>query len=306
MKFDLVDARIFLSAYDHGSLSVAAEQNNVVVAAVSLRMKRLEEQLGLQLFRRTGRGMKPNAAGDLFARRARRILAETFDAEQDLAAFRGDQKGEIRLISNTDMLAEHLPQALGQFLALHDECSILIEEHTASEAVALIRDGSAHMAIVAEPADRSGLVNVPLAPDRLVVIVPPRQPISVNANGALSFGEILNHRLIAVREKASLTQFISRIAWEMGRKPLYRIHLDGFEGVARMVEAGAGIAIVPASAASRYSAFIRYQTVPIEDPRAGNMLYLCARDIEQLPNHARELFGHLEQYVRTMGDPVSP
>jgi DNA-binding transcriptional LysR family regulator len=305
MKFDLIDAKIFLSAYDHGSLSVAAEQNNVVVAAISLRMKRLEEQLGLQLFRRTGRGMKPTAAGDLFAKHARQILAETFVAEQELAAFRGDQRGEIRLISNTDMLAEHLPQALGQFLALHRECKIVIDEHTASEGVARLRDGSAHMAIVAEPADRSGLVTIPLARDRLVVIAPPQQPIAVNANGAISFGEILSHMLIAVRERASLTQFISRIGWEMGRKPLYRIHLDGFEGVARMVEAGAGIAVVPASAASRYSTFIRYQIVPIEDPRAGNMLYLCARDIEQLPTHARELFGHLERYARTMSDPTS-
>ncbi|NKX17117.1 LysR family transcriptional regulator [Ochrobactrum pseudogrignonense] len=56
MKFDLVDLRIFVSAIEGGSLTAAAGQNNIVVAAVSARLKKLEESFNLKLFERTGRG----------------------------------------------------------------------------------------------------------------------------------------------------------------------------------------------------------------------------------------------------------
>jgi hypothetical protein len=58
---------------------------------------------------------------------------------------------------------------------------------------------------------RSGLLNVPLAPDHLVLIAPVQQSIAVDNAGSVSFGEIFSHKLIAVRERALLTQFISRI-----------------------------------------------------------------------------------------------
>lgn len=92
MKFDLVDLRIFVSAIEGGSLTAAAGQNNIVVAAVSACLKKLEESFNLKLFERTGRGIRPTLAGEIFARNARKLIDDARRAQtalDDLADGRG-------------------------------------------------------------------------------------------------------------------------------------------------------------------------------------------------------------------------
>ncbi|WP_160003508.1 LysR family transcriptional regulator [Rhizobium sp. 18055] len=296
MKFDLVDLRIFIDAVDGGSLTAAARQNHVVVAAVSARLKRLEEAFDLELFERTGRGIKPTLAGEMLASHARKILDDARRIEADLDAFADGRTGRVRLLSNTNMLAEHLPQALGSFLAERPDISVNVEDKPSLEAVNMLKQGEADIAIVASSADLAGFECFRFVPDRLVVIAPKAFEMP---SGPIAFSRILDFEMIGQQGNPALMQFLGRHANELGRRPHFRMLIGGFEATCRVVEQGAGISIVPESAATRYSKFMELQVLPIEDAWADRELYVCVRNALQLPGYAKMLLAHLKDYARS-------
>jgi len=299
VKFDLIDLRMFLAAVDGGSLTAAARRNNVVVAAVSARLRRLEEAFDLELFERTGRGIKPTLAGEMLASHARQILDDARRIEADLDAFADGRSGHVRLLSNTNMLAEHLPQALGAFLAASPDISVSVEDKPSLEAVKLLKQGQADIAIVASSADMTGLERFRFVPDRLVLIAP--RDLDVPSD-AVAFPRILDFKLIGQQGNPALMQFLERHANELGRTPHFRMLIAGFEATCRVVEQGAGVSIIPESAARRYAHFMNFKVVPIAEPWADRELYVCVRNEMQLPGYARMLLAHLRQYVRTFDD----
>lgn len=295
MKFDLIDLRVFLGAVDGGSLTAAAKQNNVVVAAVSARLKRLEDAFDLELFERTGRGIKPTLAGEMLASHARKIMDDARRIEADLDAFADGRSGRVRLLSNTNMLAEHLPQALGTFLAENSDISVSVEDKPSLEAVNMLKRGEADIAIVASSADMAGLERFRFVPDRLVVIAPkglemPPAPIA--------FSRVLDFKLIGQQGNPALMQFLGRHANELGRTPHFRMLIGGFEATCRVVERGAGVSIIPESAALRYAKFMELQIVPMVDVWAERELYICFKNEMQLPGYAKRLLTYLKDYVR--------
>jgi DNA-binding transcriptional LysR family regulator len=304
MKFDLTDLKLFVSAVDGGSLTAAAAENNVVVAAVSTRLRRLELAFGLELFERTGRGIRPTLAGEMLLRRARQLVDEARKTEMELDEFALGRSGSVRLLSNTNMLAEHMPQAVGTFLASHPQINVTIQDKPSLEVVNMLKNGEADIGIVASSADMSGLERWRFVPDRLVLVAPPVATLA----SPITFSEILSHPQVALREKVALSQFLRRHANELGRKPDIRIRMDNFEGICKMVECGAGVGIVPETAARRYAHFMSYQTLSIADAWADRELYLCVRSEAQLPRYGKALLAHLLAYVaeaqRQTGDAI--
>ncbi|MDR6433835.1 LysR family transcriptional regulator [Brucella pseudogrignonensis] len=294
MKFDLIDLRIFVSAIEHGSLTAAANQNNIVVAAVSARLKKLEESFNLKLFDRTGRGIRPTLAGEMFARNARKLIDDARRAQTALDDFADGRGGHVKLLSNTNMLAEHLPHALGTFLAAHPDVTVSIEDKPSLEVVSLLRNGEADIGIVASSADMSGLEQWRFVPDKLVLVTPPEHPLSASQ---VNYSRVLDFKLIGLPKQTALMQFLGRLANELGRTVDYRMRAENFEAACRMVEGGAGIAIVPQSAALRYGSYMALSIIDINESWADRELYLCTRNEAQLPGYSRRLFNHLREYA---------
>jgi len=73
------DLRLFLRVLDSGSITAAAHSLNLSVAVVSLRLKRLEREIGLRLLHRTTRRLSPTVEGTALAQRGR-ALADEFEA----------------------------------------------------------------------------------------------------------------------------------------------------------------------------------------------------------------------------------
>ena len=86
--------------------------------------------------------------------------------------------GQIRLLSNTNALAEFLPETLSSFLAAHPNISVDIEERLSDEIVGLIAEGVADIGIVAGTVDTGALETYPFRKDRFVLVVPKDHPLA--------------------------------------------------------------------------------------------------------------------------------
>lgn len=293
MKFDLTDLRIFLSAVEGGSLTAAALQNNIVVAAVSARLRKMEETFGLPLVERTGRGIRPTLAGDILVGHARKVLDDTRKLEVELEAFSEGRGGTIRLLSNTNMLSEHMPRLLGVFLRQNPDIFVTVKDKPSLEVVNLLRNGEADIGIVASSADMTGLERWRFVPDRLVLIVPGDWPLE----GPVTYARVLDHPLISLNATVALSQFLRRLANELGRRANIRIRVENFESLCRIVECGAGLGIVPESAARRYARDMRFRRLEIAEGWAERELYVCVRNETQLPLYAQKLLQHFRSYA---------
>jgi len=121
-NLDMDLLRTLATALDLGGFARAAAQLGRSQSAVSLQMRKLEEQLGMPLLRKQGRGLALTEAGDVVLGYARRILALN---DETVAAVRGlDLSGAVRLGLPQDFAETWLPDALGRFARAHPQIRI--------------------------------------------------------------------------------------------------------------------------------------------------------------------------------------
>jgi len=114
--------RSFVAAADTGSFTKAAPMVHRTQSAVSMQMKKLEKDLGRELFRREGRGVVLTSEGDVLYRYARRLLALHDEA---LVAMGGPKlNGLVRFGAPEDYSTRYLPGALQRFAAAHPRVQV--------------------------------------------------------------------------------------------------------------------------------------------------------------------------------------
>ena len=112
-----VDALIGLVAIiDSGSFSAAAERLGQTPSGVSRTISRLEAQLGMTLIKRTTRRLNLTEEGDWLLARARKILADLQDTENQLAARLSQPSGLVRLNAATPVLDHLIAPLMADFL----------------------------------------------------------------------------------------------------------------------------------------------------------------------------------------------
>ena len=99
MHYDLVDLRILLALARAGSLSRAAEEVHLTVSALSVRLKRLEEEAGTLLFERSGKGLVQTPAALVLVNAARRVLEAAASLEEDFAPYARREAKPLRTSS---------------------------------------------------------------------------------------------------------------------------------------------------------------------------------------------------------------
>jgi len=121
-NLDMDALRTFVAGIDAGSFARAAARLGCSTSAVSAPLRKLEEQTGTVLLRRSGRGLALTEGGEILLSYARRLLALNDEA---VNAARGPElEGWIRLGLQEDFGETILPQVLGRFARAHPKVRI--------------------------------------------------------------------------------------------------------------------------------------------------------------------------------------
>jgi molybdenum-dependent DNA-binding transcriptional regulator ModE len=94
-KFRLRHVQLIAEAYDCRSILKAAQRLHLSQPTVTKALKDVETTLGLPLFERTNRGLKPTAYGEIFARHAKIVLAQLRHAAEELEGLRAGYSGKV-------------------------------------------------------------------------------------------------------------------------------------------------------------------------------------------------------------------
>ena len=291
MHFDFRDLEQFIAVAETGSIARAAERCHTVASAVSKRLSDLEESFGMPLLVRGAKGVELTPAGHTFLARARSVLHQAEQLDEEIRRHASGARGHVRVFANISAIVEFLPAALAAFLAKYPDIHIHLEEHVSTGVAAAVADNLADFGIMGTVAAMDGLTMTPFRNDELVVVVKPDHALA--QRDALSFGDIVQLPLVGLHANSSLHHVLARAAADAGRPLNVRIRVTSFDAVCAMVAAGLGIGIIPKAAATAYAAQLRLNAIPLTDAWAKRQLFICTRVNEPLPGAAQRLLDHL-------------
>lgn len=290
MHFDLTDLRLYLHILDSGNITAGAARCHLSLAAASARIRAMEASLGTEFLERGRRGVTPTPAGKALAQHARVMLQQAERLQQDLAEYARGVKGQVRLLCNTTALSEYLPEVLADFLREHPNLDIDLQELPSARITHALRQGAADLGIVSDAIDTTDLQTRAFRDDPLMLILPLDHPLSDATE--VSFSDALRHDFVGLHVDSALAVYLEEQALHSGSRMQIRIRADGFDGVMRMVDRGAGLGIVPLAAVQRAGPQA-FKTLPMNEGWARRKLLLCARDFAALPAYARALLDAL-------------
>ncbi len=292
MRFDLVDLRLMLLVAEAESLTHGAARAGMALASASERVRAMEDSLGVPLFERHRRGVRPTPAGAAVVRHARLVVHQLEQMRGELGEHGKGLRGRVRLLSNTAAAHEFLPAVLATFLSGHPAVDVELEERSSPDIVRAVAAGQADIGIVADAVDSAAeLETFPFATDRLVLVTASRHPLSKRRR--IAFEQALAEDFVGLSSTSALQRHIEGHAARSGRRLKMRVRLPGFDAICAAVATGIGVGIVSRTAAQRCRRTMAIGVVPLTDAWALRHLRICVRSVRALPAHARWLVDHL-------------
>lgn len=173
----------FIAVVDAGSIRGAARQLDMSQPALTRALQQLEEELGVQLMDRSGRGVTPTAAGSAFLSRARVAEAELRKAAEEAKSTVGDSTRLLALGVSPVGASLLLPELAITLQRLHPKTRIRILETTPSALLSLVRDEVMDLAVTQRTRIHLdvGLDYRPLAEIQMRIAVRPGHPLLIKS-----------------------------------------------------------------------------------------------------------------------------
>lgn len=279
MHLESIDISLFVNIAETGSLTRGANRSYMSVPAASLRIKRIEEQLRIQLFYRTNQGLRLAPAGNVFLQHSQRILRQLSEMEADLCECMEGSRKIVRLLANPIAANEFLPGSLSRYLAEHSNIDVELREQPSQEVVRGVMEGQADIGVFAGEISTRDMEVLPYREDSNVMAVSFRHPLAKHAN--VTFKETLEYDYISLADCPHHT-FLIQAAHDSRRPLKLRIQVSNYESLCDMVEMNVGIALLPLSTARKFVSKRKIRLIELTDPWAIRRMRICIRDREKL------------------------
>jgi DNA-binding transcriptional LysR family regulator len=240
---DLGDLKIFAAVAREGGITRAAERLHRVQSNVTTRVRQLEQELGVQLFVRSGKRLHLAPAGQVLLDYAERLLAlarEAQDAVQDATP-----RGLFRVGAMESTAAVRLPAPLSEYHRRYPDVTLELRTGNPQQLATAILAGTLDAALAAEPLPDAPFEKVQVYEEELVIVAsaghPPIGPQGETPRAIVAFEQGCPHR-------KRLEDWFAR----RGAIPERTVELSSYHAMLGCIVAGMGIALMPRSVLSTF------------------------------------------------------
>jgi LysR family transcriptional regulator for metE and metH len=238
---DLEDLKLVVAVCEHGTLSLAALNLHLSQSALSHRLSSLEDRLGVRLFDRLGRSMRPTAAGHDLDRSASEILAAVFKAEEGVRSKAQTEKVVLRLSTQCYTCYEWLPRVLKQYQKHCPGCDVRIVLEATPDPMHALIQGQIDVAIVDQFNRKDRRVRSHrIFSDEVVAVVSNSHPWAKRQMVAPE--DFATERLIAHNCSPDHNILLNRILRPAKVVPAHTYEIPLTEAILELVKAGFGVA----------------------------------------------------------------
>ena len=248
---ELRHLRTIAAVARHGSFSRAAEELHLAQSAVSQQIRRLEQELGVEVFRRSSRSVKLTPEGEVILGYAHRVLREVDGLHSELGELTGLVRGELRIGGMYPTGPYDLAEMLAEFRRRHPGVAINMVEDTQDDLLARLRADELDCAFTAVEPDTLGdeYAATLIWEEEFVVAVPTNHPLT--RGGHVTFEQLAGEDLIAYRENSALRRRLERTMADRSLAPRNAFICTEMAAVRALVSKGLGLAVIPRSVAEQ-------------------------------------------------------
>jgi DNA-binding transcriptional LysR family regulator len=240
---ELHQLQCFIAVLEEGGFKRATARLGITQPALSYQIKRLEEELGVQVFHRGAGGITPTEAGRILLEHAHRVIAAVREAHQAVRELSDGVTGEVGIGTMKCIGTYFLPQVLWEMRAKHPMVRPRILYRNSDELLDSLLANKLDVVVVADPPPDDRLEYRLLFNERISVIAGPGHPFF--GRPVLAAAELKGTDFVALSPQTTTGGLILDYLAGQGLAPVPALTTDNIETVKRLVEAGMGVAFLP-------------------------------------------------------------
>jgi len=242
--------KAFLAIAEAKTFTAGARRVNVTQAAISMQIRQLEDEVGLQLFTRTPRRVILTEAGEYLLERARKILREHDSALAEIAEVAGAEYGRLRIGSASGTFAMHqLPTIMQKLKETFPNSDLSVASGTSQKLVDRMMHGEIDIAFISLPVDNTNVTCETLFSDEIVAIGHPKHQLAKEK--FISAAALAGERLILGEQGGNTRRMIDEFFSAANVKPNIVMELSRQEAINEMVASGLGVGMAGAKSVAR-------------------------------------------------------
>ena len=279
---------------EHGSLTAAAQRLHLTQSALSHAMRKLEEQLGVAIWHREGRRLRPTQAGDYLLAVAERLLPQLEHAEERLQQFASGERGQLRIGMECHPCYQWLLKIVSPYLAAWPEVDVDVKQKFQFGGIGALFAHEIDLLVTPDPLYRPGLRFEPVFDYEQVLVVGPRH--ALREVEFVRPEQLLDETLITYPVETERLDIYSLFLSPAGIAPRRHKPIETTDIMLQMVASGRGVAALPRWLVEEYAT--RLDLVPLRLGPAGiaKQIFLGLReadaDIDYLAAFVAAARGH--------------
>jgi len=261
-----------------GSMTAAAEALHLTQSAISHSMRKLEEQLGTDIWLREGRSLRLTQAGQYLLQVAHRVLPQLVLAETRIGQYAEGERGTLRIGMECHPCYQWLLKIVSPYLAAWPDVDVDVKQKFQFGGIGALFGYEIDLLVTPDPLHKPGLRFVPVFDYEQVLVVARDHPLARAATikpEQLS-GEVLITYPVPVDRLDVYTQFLM----PAGISPRRQKVIETTDIMLQMVASGRGVAALPRWLAEEYAQ--KMPVVPVRLGRHGiaKQIFLGAREAD--------------------------
>jgi DNA-binding transcriptional LysR family regulator len=292
MNFDLADLRAFVAVAELNSFRAAAESIHLSQPALSRRIEKLEEALGIRLFDRTTRSVSLTAVGRDFSRKARALLD---DLDSSLLSMRGvaaTQFGEIVLACVPSAVYYFLPKVLLDFHREYPRIRVRIIDEGANAALESVVRGEADFGINIIGTQEPEIDFHPILTEPFIAACRRDHPLAEKCQ--VTWAELSQYDYMTVDRSSGNRLLIDNALARANVRLTWCYEARHVLTLIGLVEAGLGVAVVPRLSMPQ-GEHAKLTSVQLAEPTVERTVGLVRRRGRELSPAARQLYQLIEK-----------
>jgi DNA-binding transcriptional LysR family regulator len=294
MHIDFLGLQAFVSIADHGSFQRAAPNLKLSQTALSHRMRKLEEYLGVKLLVRTTRQLTLTPAGLTLLAKARPLITEIATSIDALRQQGLTQQEHLAIGCLPTVAILYLPHLLREFGSTYPDIMVKVYDNSAEEIGQLVESGAAEFGITIVSTNRWDLDVTPLLEEPFVLICPAGHPLAVRKS--VSWRDLVGVKLIRISSQAGNRRLIDDGFAERREALLWRYEVQHLASAVSLVLGGLAAAIVPRLAID-VTNMPGLVALPLRDPLITRTLGILSKRGHPLSGPGRALMELVQQQL---------
>lgn len=241
---DLLQIKYFQTVARLEHMTRAAGELQVAQPALSATIAKLEHDLGVPLFNRTGRNIVLNEYGKSFLKRANRILRELEEGRQEISDLLGSESGYISFSSTS--LNKQFADFIGTFASLYPKVNFHITQIADEDVkLRLLESEEIDFAFVNTILKHPGISTISLAEENIFLAVSSKHPLA--GRNAIFLKELMHEPFVSMKTNHGLQKFCDELCQKNGFTPKIICECSESSAVINLVAAGLGVSFFPYS-----------------------------------------------------------